>query len=153
MISPKFKEKATILASFGLIGKEVDEYMKKENITQATVLDTDEFPEVRECIRLLQKMEIALGSRTDKIQKYLNKSISNINGRKKPKSFINGVVGLSVLMLYKEHYKNKKVLKGISWNAVNDIYAIFEKAVKKDEHDALIASQYLADDLYKELLK
>jgi len=153
VINREIKEKAILLAGFGFISKEVQDILKTNNVSLATVFENKngEWSNELRAVRLLQKTELMIGRNFKKVEDYLNKCIARV-GKSGEGVHINIVVGLTVLERYKEEYKFKRYGKGMSYSVLEKIYDSVESK-NLDKMDAIINSQYLGTRLYKEILK
>jgi hypothetical protein len=153
MINKEIKEKAILLAGFGFISKEVQDILKTNNVSLATVLKNKggEWSDELRAVRLLQKTELMIGKSFKKVENYLNKCIERV-GKRGEGEHINIIVGLTMLERYKEEYKFKRFGKGMYYSVLEKIYDSVESK-NLDKMDAIINSQNLATKLYKEILK
>lgn len=152
MISTKTKETAILMAGFGFLSKELQEVMERKNITLDQIANTNDYTDLRQVVRLLQSLEMKIGT-NEKAEKYLNKSIAKVNKNGEHGfTFINAIVGLSILMKYKEDFKFKKVGRGLSFNTLNNIYDFIERG-NMGALDEIQQSMDISDLLYQEILK
>ena len=153
MISKEIKEKAILLAGFGFISKEVQDILKTNNVSLATVFENKngEWSNELRAVRLLQKTELMIGRNFTKVEEYLNKCIARV-GKNGKGVHINIVVGLTMLERYKEEFKFKRYGRGMSYSVLEKIYDSVESQ-NIENMDAIINSQKMAEKLYKEILK
>ncbi|MNN72118.1 hypothetical protein D3C81_1881260 [compost metagenome] len=117
------------------------------------MLDRDNMPDLRRIIRLLQKLEIKVGTNIHKAQKIVNKAIDNVNKNMEQMVYVHSIVGFTILSNYKEHFKNKRIGRGINWDEVNHVFDVVEGSVSKDQMKYLNDSMDVADELYTEIIK
>jgi len=160
MITKINKEGTILTAGFGFISRELDRVIKESNLTirEVSVNKGGKHTALKRVLRLLQKLEIGLGDKVFlKNEEYLNKCISKVNAQFKKNGneliYVSGVMGITLLELYKENWKGKRLGRGlINWVELNEISLEIEES-NKSQIENIIKSQDLADNLYREILK
>jgi hypothetical protein len=157
-ITKNIKERAIVLCGYSFLSHEISKNVEKDKEYIVENLRID--PGLKNfyfAIMFLQFVERMLGDRSEDepASKYMMSKIKRIQkkyeGSGKKYSF--GLVGVSILMNYKELWKGKRY-QGLKSDDMNRLIDIVQEDFPKDEAKMLLNNSYeLADMIYKELLK
>ena len=149
------REYLIAVASYGFMSKELEDYVKQAEITVYTLANDDDYLEARQILRILQKLENQTVHPTAEVEAQLNSLIDTVNSDLGISTFINGIIGLHLLMRYKEEWVGKKKYGiGISFDNMNSVYDNIERHfLQEGSTQVVIDSQKVADKLYEEIMQ
>jgi len=149
----KLKDYLVGCAAYGFLSKEVEAYMKVQEITFKTLLTDDSHLDTRLIVRMLQKLEQQLPKPTEEVEATLNEIIIIVNKEVgSDKDYVNGVIGLSLMMTYKTEISPREWGMGIRLDELNEAYFKIDSAyISSKDYDTqvLIDSQKVADMLWE----
>ena len=146
------REKAIGLLAFYFISKDVQEEMDDKGYLSVETALRDE--SLRLMIRTLQRLELNLGDYKE-AEFFCNLKINEFNKKGKFKNieYFPFMVGYAVLTLYKEHWKTKRIYKGLKYGELNSWYEDWEKKIvslyPKKGMTMINNSFNMAEDMFK----
>ncbi len=153
------RERAILLAGISFMANELETFREKHDMTESELLA---FDDVRRVAQLITRISnTILGNMEYPITiKFMEACVLEVNqerdkaieeGKEKPATHIDLVVGYSLLGLYKEEFKGKRVGRGlIDMPTLNEIFFQIEKADYQPK--ANIHSMKMADRLWDKIM-
>ena len=157
-ITKSIKERAIVLCGYSFLSHEITKLVDSDReYIEKNIRKDPGLANVYLAIMFLQHIERMLGDRTEEepSSKYMLSKVRRVQEKYKDsgKKYSFGLVGLAILMNYKDLWKGKRY-QGLKSEDMYRLVDIVQEEYPKDEAKMMLNNSYdIADEIYHQLLK